>query len=897
MSQDLIVKKVKAIALATLSLFLILAAIFTAVPVASAHTPPLNINTYAFLNVAPNPVGINQPMFVNFWLNVVPPTSNGAYGERWQNFTVTITLPDATKKTLGPFQSDDVGGSYTTYTATKIGNYTFQFNFPGQISTAGKLNPSGAITNAQSIGDHYLPSTSDPYTVTVQPDSIPPFPSVSLPTDYWQRPIEATNTAWYTISGNWLGIGLTARSQSFYNAAGNYNPYTTAPNTAHILWAQSYAPGGLIGGEFGGTEQSSNFYSTAQYEPKFGPPIIMNGILYYNQVPGASTNQAGWVATNLRTGKIVWTVNTTLPLIMGQIYDYISPNQYGGLAYLWAQTGSTYSMYDAMTGKWILNIANVTYRGPTGAFGATMTFSEAPDGNLLGYFIDASNNTLNCFNVTRAIFRGPQGTGDLNNAWQWRPPQGANIPFAYGIEWSKPLAMTIVASNGTTVDINQAYAESSGVNNPLTVSSTHTNDVILVNNLPGPSTSFQQPGYIISEAYSATTGELLWGPKNQTQVPWSRLALTAINKDVYTIYTGSTHSYVAYSLKTGEQLWGPVQTTTTAWGYYTSNAIIAFGALYAADFGGYLNAFNVTTGALMWTWTPGSAGYETPYGVWPLLHIDAAADGKIYVLGGHQYSPPLYHGSKLYAIDAISGKLLWSIADFSTSNYANAAVSDGTLVMPNAYDNRIYAYDKGLSATTVSAPDTAIPMGTMVLVKGTVTDQSPGETALGIPAAGTPAISDGNMSAWMEYLYMQQPKPTNVQGVPVHVTAIDSNGNSHDIGIATSDVDGNFFISWTPPVPGIYRVSAAFEGSGAYYSSHAETGFLVSPAPSPSISATHVPTTETPAPTPVTSTPVASPSEAVGPGNPSNTALYVAVAAVVVILVIVAVAVVLRRRK
>ena len=81
--------------------------------------------------------------------------------------------------------------------------------------------------------------------------------------------------------------------------------------------------------------------------------------------------------------------------------------------------------------------------------------------------------------------------------------------------------------------------------------------------------------------------------------------------------------------------------------------------------------------------------------------------------------------------------------------------------MPNAYDNRLYCYAKGLSATTVSAADTAIPEGSSVLIKGTVTDQSPGKTCLGIPAKGTPAIADASMSEWMEYLYQQQPMPTN----------------------------------------------------------------------------------------------------------------------------------------
>ena len=43
----------------------------------------------------------------------------------------------------------------------------------------------------------------------------------------------------------------------------------------------------------------------------------------------------------------------------------------------------------------------------------------------------------------------------------------------------------------------------------------------------------------------------------------------------------------------------------------------------------FVNSFNVRTGELLWTWSTGSSGLDTPFGNWPLLHIDAIADGKI----------------------------------------------------------------------------------------------------------------------------------------------------------------------------------------------------------------------------------------------------------------------------
>ena len=91
------------------------------------------------------------------------------------------------------------------------------------------------------------------------------------------------NNNWNTISGNWFGDQSYTNAGYGYNMTGNFAPYTTLPNSAHVLWATPQAPGGLIGGEYGNT-LNSNFYSTAQYEPKF-KDIIMNGILYYIYTP------------------------------------------------------------------------------------------------------------------------------------------------------------------------------------------------------------------------------------------------------------------------------------------------------------------------------------------------------------------------------------------------------------------------------------------------------------------------------------------------------------------------------------------------------------------------------------------------------------------------------------
>ena len=186
-----------------------------------------------------------------------------------------------------------------------------------------------------------------------------------------------------------------------------------------------------------------------------------------------------------------------------------------------------------------------------------------------------------------------------------------------------------------------------------------------------------------------------------------------------------------------------------------------------------------------------------------------------------------------------------------------------------------------------------------MVIRGTVTDISVGtkqkEQAARFPN-GVPAVSDASQSDWMAYVYMQKAKPTNVIGVPVQLTATDPNGNSQSIGTAVSDDKGNYAIAWTPPVPGLYTVTATFAGSESYYTSVAGTAFAVSPAPSPAPTAT--PTSPPTATLPPVVTPTLSPSPSqLPPTQAPNTTLYVGIAAAVIIAVAAVAAILLRRRK
>ena len=144
-------------------------------------------------------------------------------------------------------------------------------------------------------------------------------------------------------------------------------------------------------------------------------------------------------------------------------------------------------------------------------------------------------------------------------------------------------------------------------------------------------------------------------------------------------------------------------------------------------------------------------------------------------------------------------------------------------------------FGKGPTSTTATIAQDVVPFGTSVVIKGTVLDISAGTTGADRSARfpnGVAAVSEESQSAWMEYVYMQQPKPDNATGVLVDLYVIDSNNNYRPIGTTTTDTNGMYSLLWTPDIEGKYTVFASFGGSESYWPSDATTVFAVdAPAP------------------------------------------------------------------
>jgi outer membrane protein assembly factor BamB len=791
----------------TLALTLILAisAFVIAAPTANAHDPPLSIKTFCYLSASPSTVGVNQDIILYMWLNMQPPTSSGGWGDRWQDFTVEVTKPDGTKQTLGPYFSDPIGFSWATYTPTQVGEYSFKANFPGQTLAGDNLDPN-SFGGRDYIGDYFEPSTSAIASVTVQEDPVPDYPSAPIPTDSWTRPINAQHRDWWSISGNWLSApgGFFGWNRAY--PPEDFAKYTQGPGSSHILWTKPITFGGLVGGEFG----VNAYHGGNAYEGKWLPPVIINGILYYNKYQSGFgvPPMLGYCAVDLRTGEDVY-YNEETNIDFGQIYQYDSPNQHGAFAYLWDEqssffAGTSWICYDAFTGDWWYTIENV----PGGSF------SRSDDGSLLRYELNTNGNWLALWNSSAIIdlLAGPTGT----NAWQWRPYK-KTVDGADGYSWN------VSIPSGLTGSINH----------------------VLEDRLIG-STGLGRSGWLNLGTDDYTVWCLSLKPGEEGRLLWSKdysgmgkgitleMGPASVESGVFVIRAVENINYYGFDIDSGQQVWGPTE-TQVAWDFTVGTTTeIADGRFYSSGWGGILYCYNATTGKRLWTYECDDPYYlEAKWGGNYPIDIWFITNEYIYVgAGEHSPDDPKERNAPTVCVDVETGEEVWRIPFYSSHWALNPAIADGIIAYLNAYDNRIYAIGRGPSATTVGAEPKVIVEGSSVIIEGTVTDQSPG-------AKDTPAISDEDMDEWMKHLYMQFPRPTEAVGVPVTIDVIDENGNYRNIGTATSDSSGFFSYQWTPDIPGKYTVIATFAGSESYYASFAETVFGVDEAPQP-----------TPAPTP-----------------------------------------------
>ncbi len=834
------ISKNKTLTTIALVLVLTLSTLFAALPIVTAHDPPIDIPTYPYLAITPNPVGTGETVFLIMWIHGAPPTAAGDGGDRYQ-FTVDVTAPNGDTETLGPWYSDPTGSIFTQYTPNQVGVYSFKMNYLGQVvSLYNPVNGIAGDANSPWLGDTLLPS-SVTETLTVQQDPIPKHPAYPLPTEYWTRPIEGQNSNWANIASNWLG---GAQVGYVYGGAQNlFQRDGTAPKTPHIMWTMPIEFGGIVGGTT--AIPGVGFYSGGSYEGRFTYAIGMYGRLYF-LLPllgagGSRSSGAGFASVDMRTGETLWISDeigtpytgvfssSARPNLKGQLYNYESRNQHGVVGGLiWNVVRDTWIGYDAYTGQWVYNLTNVP--------GGTEVYTDS--GEIERYVLNAEDNWLALW-TSSATTDSPLvlTPGTTTDAFQYRP-LGKNADMSENYLWNITIADIPAASNARIVSV-------------------FPGDIILGTSTTFPGLGGRREG-IPAETITmwalnlnpdkGDIGELLWSRDYPSSGNFLTRTLGPVDPDarVFTMSDVETFMWFGFDLDTGAPLWGPSgDNDFRAFQYYGGGegggqkGFAAYGNLYVQGYGGEMHAYDMTTGNLIWEYNNTNSGVETVWGYYPIF-MAGIADGKVYAFN-NEHSPnyPLYKGERVRCIDAFTGEEIWTLLGWAGQTggrgTSTAVIADGFLAYYNYYDNQVYLIGKGPSATTVTASPKIIADGSSVLIEGSVTDEAPGtnqdEQAKRFPN-GVPAVADTSMGPWMEYLYMQKPCPADVQGVEVTLDAIGPNGLVN-IGKVTSDGYGLFKKMWTPDQQGEYTVIATFEGSDSYWPSYAETALGVGPAPSP----------------------------------------------------------------
>ncbi len=766
-------------------------------PLPAGVTPSASVDTIAYLSVSPNPIGVGQTALINIWLQPAVHVTRAQSG-----FTVTLTKPDGTVDTVGPmnsYQGDTT--AWFNYVVDQVGTWKIKFSFAGNYFPAGYYL-QGLVYDTPVAGSTYLgsayykPSATKDVELTVQQQPVMSWPWSALPTGYWTRPITPENREWYVIGGNYPFSGQGGgpdwpADTNTYASNYKFTPYVQAPNTAHILWKRQGSLAGIIGGQFG-----SMIIGSGEGGYAGTPSVIFQGRAYQaitkpmmQTVNGTEQSVATSVLEcyDLRTGEVYWDL-TNVPAPTGIDTSFRTP----------VVPGATQSSA-GVTPPQLIVISNgrlIRIDPFTGAIALNMSTSPLTSATYYSNELALSVQTI--------------GTG-------------ANTKY-YLVNWTTAGTATDLKSRIVS-NITFPFSSLGACDFEAGVSVT---TISISPNATGVSTD------VYIQAASLTTGNLLWNISSGVGYPIFSGSTACADHGKFAVRFDNGFWY-CWDSSSGKQLWKS-EAASWPWGVFGAyTTASAYGLLYDFTYAG-LYAIDWDTGKIAWHFEAPCRPFESPW--YPSMAFFGAnpqiADGKLFISNGeHSPTSPLARGWTMYAVNATTGQQIWNI----TSRGNAGAIADGYLTFDSVYTGYLYVAGKGLSATTVTANPAIVSQGA-TMIQGTVLDQS-------LAQPDTPCVSKDSMTAQMEYLHFQHPidgldHNLTITGVPVTLTALDSNGNYENIGTVTTDgYYGTFSKSWTPPIEGDYKIIASFAGDDSYGVSSATTAISV--AKTPTATSTTVP--------------------------------------------------------
>jgi hypothetical protein len=779
----------------SLSLILLLAMtviIAFAQPSSAQVGIPQPEKTTGYITVAPTLIGVGQNSTVNLWIYPLP--SNYVYQPYFKGFdgiTVTFVKPDGTKDSFKPVdgtgqyvpgQTQALGALYFSYAPDLAGNWSVSFTMPSQNLT----DNTGTVL--------YTACTSNTFHFAVQTEPVMAgllngYPWAELPNSnaYWSYPINANNREWSQISGDWLGSS-TQGSNVIDPACRLWQPYGSGPNTAHIVWDKQLTSGGLIGGSYG-----SLAYTIAINNPTC---VIMEGKVYMN-IPNSGGQ---FQCIDETTGKVLFNASGSIsngihlpgnPFAQANLDpSVVLASSYGAIPtpYLFGTSGTTWNYYDPITGTLMRSIVN-----------ATNSVANTTNPSYYAYQSSSYYNSYKLVDGTNLAYGVIRGT-----MFAWDLTKVVNNNWPTGIVWKRDLPLPIANRSlmliGTSTDASTLLVRS----NPC-----------------------QYWGY------SAKDGSLLWGPVTLTYAGLVNEQITLYGVDDFIVFDPVAATFHCYSINTGKELWispsyanSPWATTWTVYGAETND----YNNLYIMFPDGTMTALSLATGQQVWR-SQAIPSTEYPNNAVPFVCGMIMVGGNIYGYAGYStlyQLDPMPRFGMMACINATTGDITYTL----NGGLYPIAAANGYITAVGMYDETLYCVGKGQTSTTVTAQQ---QVGGSVLIQGSVLDQSAAQP-------NTAAISDANMSVWMDYLHMQNStllnNPPQCNGIPVTLTAVDPNDNAITIGTTTSDNKGNYGFQWTPTTSGIYHIYATFAGTNSYYSSLASTYATVAAIASPTAAPT-----------------------------------------------------------
>jgi outer membrane protein assembly factor BamB len=603
--------------------------------VQAEQVPPQGkIATYAGVATVPKTIGQGQYIYIVGF--ITPPRELS--GAVYPNLTFTITDPDGATDTRVHYSNSEATYSFG-YVCDQTGTWSVTLSYPGHVFQQG--------------------ATSEPATWTVQTEPEPTYPSEPLPTGYWEYPISGENYEWYQIAGPWPTSNYDkSRSGS------NWNPYTKAPNTPHVLWKLETWSGGIIGGETGylstycPPERRGSFSAAAQ------------GRFYYTTSEPYTTSE-GLGATH----PVLWCFDQYSGEL---IYRRDIPG-----------TGSGGAPILEMIGFLKVDPKVAVEESPRGVFSIWLT-----SGSI--WEIDAWDG------VTKYYWPGRSGT------------------YYDGAIYISNYNGTAAASQPGVMTKWDCRAKETVWTARIPSVSHYWEDILV--RVEGPSSGIPY-GHRIT-TWNATTGDLIAeGP----EYPFASSDTDICGYGKFFVHCGDRKVY-ALSLYTGKLVWESEPMDAPWGAFSSYGASCGAGLVFFDSHDGYLYAYDVETGNLKWrayTEDTTETAFGT-YGTWSQTII--ADGKVYFACGEHSPPNPLPRGGKLRCVDLETGDELWNIGGFyAKAGVQNqGGVSSGILWYPSLIDGCIWFFGKGKTATTVSASPKVIANGASVLIEGTVTDQSSG---------------------------------------------------------------------------------------------------------------------------------------------------------------------------